>query len=168
VPFSRPMAPPAASTEERPGPVHLPRDRLPARRLHPRPEHPRRGQLFHPVPADRAPAVQDTAAPPEAAAAPAAAGPGAEPRAGTAPGSLGRHGEAGLAADTHGAPPAGRRVLVVEASPRGPAAVPADRACRRRPARAPHARPGGHRRRSRGGGCLHAFTAVLGVQDAHA
>ncbi|WP_425526198.1 ATP-binding protein [Streptomyces mirabilis] len=89
-------------------------------------------------------------------------------RRGTAPGSLGRHGEAGLAADTHGAPPAGRRVLVVEASPRGPAAVPADRACRRRPARAPHARPGGHRRRSRGGGCLHAFTAVLGVQDAHA
>lgn len=67
--------------EERPGPVHLPRDRLPARWLHPRPEHPRRGQLFHPVPADRAPAVQDTAAPPAAAAAPAATGPGAEPRA---------------------------------------------------------------------------------------
>lgn len=40
---------------DRPGPVHLPRDRLPARRLPPRPEHPRRGQLFHPVPADRAP-----------------------------------------------------------------------------------------------------------------
>ncbi|MFC9627886.1 hypothetical protein ACFTY8_01030 [Streptomyces mirabilis] len=69
------------------------------------------------------PAVQDTAASPAAAAAPAAAGPGAESRArrGTAPGSLGRHGEAGLAADTtHGAPPAGRRVLVVEAGPRGP------------------------------------------------
>ncbi|MFE4627548.1 hypothetical protein ACFROD_31875 [Streptomyces mirabilis] len=48
------------------------------------------------------PAVQDTAASPAAAAAPAAAGPGAEPRdrRGTAPGSLGRHGEAGLAADT--------------------------------------------------------------------
>ncbi|QDN81616.1 GAF domain-containing protein [Streptomyces sp. S1A1-7] len=68
------------------------------------------------------PAAQDTAAPPAAATAPAAAGPGAESRdrRGTAPGSLGRHGEAGLAADTHGAPPAGRRVLVVEASPRGP------------------------------------------------
>ncbi|MBX9399281.1 HAMP domain-containing protein [Streptomyces sp. TRM72054] len=63
------------------------------------------------------PAVQDTAAPPAAAAAPAAAVSGAElrDRRGTAPGGLERPGEAGLAADTHGAPPAGRRVLVVEA-----------------------------------------------------
>ncbi|MFE2566904.1 ATP-binding protein [Streptomyces mirabilis] len=55
------------------------------------------------------PAVQDTAAPPAAAAAPAAAGPGAEPRdrRGTAPGGLGRHGEAGLAADTTARHPQG-------------------------------------------------------------
>jgi signal transduction histidine kinase/HAMP domain-containing protein/CheY-like chemotaxis protein len=66
------------------------------------------------------PAVQDTAASPAATAVPAAAVPGAEPqRRGTAPGGLGRLGEAGLPADTHGAPPAGRRVLVVEARPRG-------------------------------------------------
>ncbi|MFE2972795.1 HAMP domain-containing protein [Streptomyces sp. NPDC059340] len=66
-------------------------------------------------------AVQDTAAPPAAAAAPVAAVPGAKPRdrRGTEPGGLGRHSEAGLAADTHGAPPTQRRVLVVEASPRG-------------------------------------------------
>ncbi|KPI21827.1 GAF sensor hybrid histidine kinase [Actinobacteria bacterium OK006] len=66
------------------------------------------------------PAVQDTAASPAATAVPAAAVPGTEPqRRGTAPSGLGRLGEAGLPADTHGAPPAGRRVLVVEARPRG-------------------------------------------------
>lgn len=37
---------------------------LPARRLHPRPEHPRRGQLFHPVPADRAPRTCRPCTPP--------------------------------------------------------------------------------------------------------
>ncbi|MEU5477664.1 hypothetical protein [Streptomyces mirabilis] len=115
------------------------------------------------------PAVQDTAAPPAAAAAPAAAGPGAESRdrRGTAPGSLGRHGEAGLAADTHGAPPAGRRVLVVEASPRGPLSLLTESAVADLPGVPTPARVG-HRRRSRGGGCLHAFTAVLGEQDAQA
>ncbi|KAK1186318.1 HAMP domain-containing protein [Streptomyces sp. NBS 14/10] len=74
------------------------------------------------------PAVQDTATahPPGAAtAAPAAAVPGAVPgaaprhRRGTAPGGPGRPGEAGHAADRHSVPPAGRRVLVVEARPRG-------------------------------------------------
>lgn len=92
------------------------------------------------------PAVQDTAAPPAAAAAPAAAGPGAEPRdrRGTAPGSLGRHGEAGLAADAHGAPPAGRRVLVVEASPRGPLSLLTESAVADLPV-VPTPRPGGHR-----------------------
>ncbi|MGW0765327.1 HAMP domain-containing protein [Streptomyces sp. NPDC002676] len=67
------------------------------------------------------PAVQEAAAPPTAAAPPAAAAPGAEPRGrrGTTPGGLGRPGEAGLAADAHGASPAGRRVLVVETGPRG-------------------------------------------------
>lgn len=63
---------------------------------------------------------------------------------------------------TRRAPRAGRRGQPTRA------AVPADRECRRRPARGPHARPGGHSRRSRGGGCLHAFTAVLGVEDAQA
>lgn len=115
------------------------------------------------------PAVQDTAAPPAAAAAPASAGPGAESRdrRGTAPGSLGRHGEAGLAADTHGAPPVGRRVLVVEASPRGPLSLLTESAVADLPGVPTPARVG-HRRRSRGGGCLHAFTAVLGEQDAQA
>ncbi|WP_456300750.1 HAMP domain-containing protein [Streptomyces herbicida] len=66
------------------------------------------------------PAVQDTAAPPAAAPPPAVAVPGAESREGrgTAP-SLGRPGEADLAPDTHGVPAAQRRVLVVEAKPRG-------------------------------------------------
>ncbi|MER6126101.1 HAMP domain-containing protein [Streptomyces sp. NPDC001795] len=67
------------------------------------------------------PAVQDTAGLPAAAGAPVAAVPGAEPpvHRGTAPGGPGRPGEAGLPEDTHGAPPAERRVLVVEARPRG-------------------------------------------------
>ncbi|MFF4350310.1 HAMP domain-containing protein [Streptomyces sp. NPDC001530] len=63
------------------------------------------------------PAVQNTAASPAPAAAPAAAVP--RDRRGIAPGGLGHPGEAGLAADTHSVPPAGRRVLVVEARPRG-------------------------------------------------
>jgi CheY-like chemotaxis protein len=60
------------------------------------------------------PAVQNTAAP-------VAAVPGTEPRdrRGSVPGGLRRPGEAGPPADTHGAPSAQRRVLVVEARPRG-------------------------------------------------
>ncbi|MFF1603815.1 hypothetical protein ACFVYV_41295 [Streptomyces mirabilis] len=110
------------------------------------------------------PAVQDTAAPPAAAATPAAAGPGAEPRdrRGTAPGSLGRHGEAGLAADTHGAPPAGRRVLVVEASPRGPLSLLTESAVADLPG-AP--RPSGWTQPPIPGRRLPPrLTAVLGVQ----
>ncbi|MGW7381808.1 HAMP domain-containing protein [Streptomyces sp. NPDC054794] len=67
------------------------------------------------------PAVQHTGAPPAAAASSPAAVPGAElcEDRGTVAGGLERPGEAGLAPDTHGAPTALFRVLVVEAAPRG-------------------------------------------------
>lgn len=118
VPSSRPMAPSAARTEE-PAWACPSAARSPTCSAAPStPRAPRRGQLFHPVPADRAPRRPGHGGPTGSRRSPAAAEP--RDRRGTAPGSLGRHGEAGLAADTHGAPPAGRRVLVVEASPRGP------------------------------------------------